>query len=367
MSGQGNATIERLEREVEEKKQRVKSVEKAIAEKRGTNQATMLAVSLRNLKADLANAEAALEEARKNPPEDVPETPSAPRQEEKLTISDLEKQIEKQEATVRKIEATISAKKGSNQANMLAVSLKNARGDLANMRAMLEDMLAAEAEEDPDTSSVRKDIADRKVRLKELDRDYEDETDPVKRNNIEVSRRFLQMEINSLLIRLSEAERGIEAGSPESEIEDLKRDIDGRIRMIEHLREELDAVRKELAIANARLGKPEDKVMCDTTRVTVEAGRLKEMDNSIRTLGAENYELRRQLDELKKERDVMKRNIRELTVHCDNSDRQIIELQSRIRTLNAAAEKAARDRDAALIKIESLNLYIKDMRRAGMR
>ena len=97
---------------------------------------------------------------------------------------------------------------------------------------------------------------------------------------------------------------------------------------------------------------------CDETRVTVTAGRLNSIQNEARRLGAENYDLRSEISELKKQADMMHRNIGELTCHCRESEDHVRELEERCRALSGQLETSVRRLREAENEIKGLREYI---------
>jgi len=284
-------------------------------------------------------------------------------------IAEIEEQIDYHEDKLKSIQRAIDENPDSNRTRMLEISMRNMRAELSNLKLALEDAKKCGEEDRQAVSLLKKDIEDRNSRIDEIDRVLENEPDKTARNNLEVSKRFLQMEINSLEIRISDATRKADVVKHEDkdkEIEELRRSNDARARMIADLQSRLSSAERDLSVAKALAADPE-KVQCDETRVTVTSGRLNELSNKAAALGAENYDLKCQITKLKQSADMSKKDIHDLTIHCKNGDSQILELQGRIAALVEEGDAVRKKAAEIQSENEGLKNYMKDMKREGLR
>ncbi len=268
-----------------------------------------------------------------------------------MTAAEIEERIEACRKRIMSAEAAIAERPDSSRAQTLAISVRPLRAELANLERLLDE---ARAREDPREREIRKELDKNQAEIEELEERLRTASDPVEVNNLSVSRRFLQMERNQLLIRLA----GGRGAEEEDETAELRRANDAKSRIIEDQNAKIESLRKELSVAKAALGNPEDSASCDETRVTVTAGRLNSIRNEARRLGAENYDLRTEISDLKKQADLLHRNIGELTAHCRESDGHIRELEERCRALSGQLEASVRKLREAEKEIAGLREYI---------
>lgn len=178
------------------------------------------------------------------------------------------------------------------------------------------------------------DDLDRKIR--DINTLLENETDPIIRNNLEVSKRYLQMERNGTLIKITQTRK---VKDPVQEkIEELEQLCGSRLRIINDLQEKLRKAEKDLSYYKAIAENPDRKVSCDTARVSVTAEALSELRNEAKVLSVNNYNLKTENRELKKQIDLLRQNVVELTKHCKEADSQVNTLQSRIHQLRKEME-----------------------------
>ena len=255
---------------------------------------------------------------------------------DEMTVTELEERIESCRNRIRSAEAAIAERPDSSRAQTLNISIRPIRAELAELEHRLEEARKKEPE-DPREEKIRKELEKNQAEL-------------------DVSKRFLQMERNQLLIRLTNGGQAEE--TEDEEVAGLRRANEAKTRIIEDQNAKIEALRKELASAKAALGNPEDGVSCDESRVTVTAGRLNSIQNEARRLGAENYDLRSEISELKKPADMMHRNIGELTCHCRESEDHVRELEERCRALSGQLETSVRRLREAENEIKGLREYI---------
>lgn len=271
-----------------------------------------------------------------------------------MTAAEIEERIESCRKRIMSAEAAIAERPDSSRAQTLAISIRPLRAELANLEHLLDEARRREGEGDPREQGIRRELEKNRAEIEELEERLRTTSDPVEANNLSVSRRFLQMERNQLLIRLT----GGRDADGEDEIAELRRANDAKSRIIEDQNAKIESLRKELAAARAAVGNPEDSASCDETRVTVTAGRLNSIRNETRRLGAENYELRTEVSDLKKQADILHRNIGELTGHCRESDGHIRELEERCRALSGQLEASVRKLREAEKENAGLREYI---------
>ena len=274
---------------------------------------------------------------------------------DEMTVTELEERIESCRNRIRSAEAAIAERPDSSRAQTLNISIRPIRAELAELEHRLEEARKKEPE-DPREEKIRKELEKNQAELDDIEEKLHGETDPIKVNNLTVSKRFLQMERNQLLIRLTNGGQAEE--TEDEEVAGLRKANEAKTRIIEDQNAKIEALRKELASAKAALGTPEDGVSCDETRVTVTAGRLNSIQNEARRLGAENYDLRSEISELKKQADMMHRNIGELTCHCRESEDHVRELEERCRALSGQLETSVRRLREAENEIKGLREYI---------
>ena len=203
---------------------------------------------------------------------------------------------------------------------------------LREENADLEDELA----ENDGAEDIDSQIDDIDAKIRDINSQMELETDPVVRNNLEVSKRYLQMERNGLLIRQAQTTK---RKTPEEErIEELEELSETRLRFIRELEERLKKAEKDLSCYKALADNPDRGVSCDLTKVTVTAESLSALRNESKKLALENYQLKEEIRRLKADLDMKGRNIKELTLHCKEADSEILRLQARVQELRKKME-----------------------------
>ena len=210
---------------------------------------------------------------------------------------------------------------------------------LKGMISMLNDEIAdleAELGESGGEDDIDSQIDDIDSKIRDINSQMELETDPVVRNNLEVSKRFLQMERNGLLIRQAQTTK---RKSPEEEkIEELQNLCDSRLRFIQDLESRLKKAEKDLSYYKALADNPDRGLSCDLSRVTVTAESLSAMRNESKKLSLENYQLKEEIRKLRSELDMKGKNVVELTRHCKEADSEILRLQARVQELRKKME-----------------------------
>ena len=216
----------------------------------------------------------------------------------------------------------------------LAKGLKGMLAMLNDEIAELERRLDEMEDEGPDYDA---EIADIDSKLADIASQMQLETDPVVRNNLEVSKRFLQMERNHLLV---EKTQGTPRRDPlEERIEDLSRKLEAGRAYAAELENRLAKAEKEISYYKRLAENPDRNVSCDTTRVTVTAEALSELRNDAKLKAIENGNLKMENRELKNQIDMLRRNIRELTEHCRDADSQIMKQQAALALLRKQMEE----------------------------
>lgn len=249
------------------------------------------------------------------------------------SAAEIEQAIQACQEKIAKIQGIMHERADSNRAVTLEPALRSARSDLVVLERQLD--LAKEREQKTATSAaqLRVDIAEHERRIADLEGQMKSAKDGVDINNLEVSRRFLQMERNQLLCELTKLEAAKAAtpaggaddedGDDEAEVAELRRSNDAKTRIIEDLNQKLEKLRKELAVAKAMIDGYEGDADPDSTRVTVKAERLQELKNENRRLQAENEDL--------KAHDAMtSHSTVGLTAHCKDMDEHARELENQL-------------------------------------
>ena len=203
------------------------------------------------------------------------------------------------------------------------------KGMAAMLRTEIEDLEAELQEDGGDDLDSQIDDIDAKIR--DINSQMELESDPVVKNNLEVSKRYLQMERNGLLIRHAQTTK---RKTPEEEkIEELENLCETRLRFIQELETRLKTAEKDLSYYKALADNPERGLSCDMSRVTITAESLSAMRNESKKLALENYQLKEEIRKLKAELDMKSQNIKELTRHCREADSEILRLEARVQEL----------------------------------
>ncbi len=213
--------------------------------------------------------------------------------------------------------------------NALLQHMRTLKAEISRLEEQLE-----EAKESEDPGSEIEEIDSQ---LRDIATALERETDPVVRNNLEVSKRFLQMERNGLLIRMTQKEKTRDPF--EEKMEELEQLSESRLRMINDLRTRLEKAEKDLSYYKSLADHPERNVSSDRTRVTITAEALSEIRNEAKVLSVENANLKMENRALKREMDLQSANVRELTRHCKEADSEIIRLQARVQELRMKLEE----------------------------
>ncbi len=215
-----------------------------------------------------------------------------------------------------------------------AVSDEEVRTGLRGIISMLKAEIS-ELETELDGSASAEDvpdpIADIDSKLHDIDLALKNESDPIARNNLEVSKRFLQMERNHALI---EKTGRVKKEDPlEARIRSLENSLQNSVKYSEDLRRKLDNAIKEADHYRILAENPDRGIKCDTARVTVEARTLGDLRNRLSEKSLAYESLKRENRELKDQIAMLCRNISELTVHCKEGDSQILVLQKRLADL----------------------------------
>ncbi|MCQ2070079.1 MAG: hypothetical protein MJZ68_03000 [archaeon] len=249
-------------------------------------------------------------------------------------VTSLEREIEEYRLRIEGIEKTLESGPGKDQDVLLRRTLERMRDEMAELERRLDEGRSDEEmleEYDRQMAEIRADMAD--------------ETDPVVRNNLEVALRFLQMERNHLLVEMTVSDRKVP--TPEERIAELERETESRSRIIGDLTSRIKSLEKELDETKAIRDPSSDY---DGAKVSVTSARLSELNAKNKNLGYENTQLKIQISDLKKEMDTMRSNIRSLTEHCKESDRQVLVLQDRLRKSDEALEKARSEIERLVMK-----------------
>lgn len=217
------------------------------------------------------------------------------------------------------------------------ILLRGLKGVCSMLRSELAE-LERELDEKEESSDPNEDaLKDVDCKIADIDSQLGLETDAVVRNNLEVSKRFLQMERNALLIKMTQKEK--RKDSAEEKLKELEKLSESRLRMIDDLRERLDTAEKERSYYKAVAENPDRKVSCDTTRVTVTAGALRDLRNEAKVLAITNGNLKTENRELKNGIEALRNDVRRLTLLCKESDSQILLLQSKVFELRKQLEE----------------------------
>ncbi len=174
-------------------------------------------------------------------------------------------------------------------------------------------------------------LSDLDSKLADIDSALMDETDPIIRNNLEVSKRFLQMERNHALIEKTQTTK-IE-DPLETKIRSLEKRLQNSAIYAEDLRVKLDYALKDVEHYRLLAENPDRNSKCDTTRVIIEAGALRDLRNQVKIKTLETETLKKENRALKDQIALLHKNITELTVHCREGDTQILVLQKRLADL----------------------------------
>ncbi|MCQ2078839.1 MAG: hypothetical protein MJZ38_02115 [archaeon] len=235
--------------------------------------------------------------------------------------------IEERKRRIEDLEEQMSASTDEDFIRGLKGMMSMLRSEIAELEHELDEK-EGEAEDPEDI------IRDLDAKIRDIDSQMQLETDPVVRNNLEVSKRFLQMERNAQLIKMTQT---VERKDPlEERVEELERLCDSRQRYIQDLEERLRKAEKDVSYYKAIADNPDRLVNCDATRVSVTAGKLAEMRNEAKMLAINNGNLKSENRELKSQ--ILLLNVMELTKHCRESDSQVLILQKRVVDLRKQLE-----------------------------
>ena len=239
------------------------------------------------------------------------------------SAAELEWLIEDRRRRIEDVEERLSTEKDEGLKRGLEAMLRTLREEV--------DTFTQELDSRQDDDDFDSEIEDIDSKIRDINLCLESETDPVVRNNLEVSKRYLQMERNGLLIKMTQKEK--RKDPMEERLEELEGLAASRLRMIEDLRTKLEKAEKDLSYYKSVAEHPERNVSSDRTRVTLTAEALSALRNESKVLSVENYNLKTQVKELRKEIDRRSADIKELTRHCRESDSEILRLQARVQEL----------------------------------
>lgn len=214
---------------------------------------------------------------------------------------------------------------------------KGLNGMLAMLRqevGELRDELSAKIQTD-DAEDI---VADFDMKISDIDNALRYESDPIVRNNLEVSKRFLQMERNHALIEKTQAT--VKEDPAEARIRALENSLENSVNYSERLKAKLDEALKDVAHYKALAENPDRMVKCDSTRVLIEAGALSNLRNQAKVKTLECETLKRENRALRDQIAMLRKNISELTVHCKEGDTQILILQKRLADLRESVGKS---------------------------
>lgn len=245
------------------------------------------------------------------------------------SVQEIQWLIEERRRRAEDIEEQISASSDNDMITGLKGMLSMLRSEIAELERELDEK--SSEEEDPEEV-----LADLDAKIRDIDSQMKLETDPVVRNNLEVSKRFLQMERNAHLIKMTQK---VERKDPmEEKVEELQRLCDSRQTYIRELEERLKKAEKDVSYYKAIADNPDRLVNCDATRVSVTAGKLAELRNEAKVLAINNGNLKTENRELRNQIQLMHQNIVELTKHCRDSDSQVLILQKKVVDLRKQLE-----------------------------
>lgn len=245
------------------------------------------------------------------------------------SAAELQWLIEDRRRRIEDVEERLSSEEDEGLRHALEAMLRTLREEV--------DRFTEELESRDDAEDFGSEMEDIDSKIRDINSCLETETDPVVRNNLEVSKRFLQMERNGLLIRMTQKEK--RKDPVQEKLEELEELAESRLRMIDDLRSRLEKAEKDLSYYKSVAEHPERNVSSDRTRVTLTAEALSELRNESKVLSVENYNLKTQVKELKREIDRRSADIKELTRHCRESDSEILRLQARVQELRMKLEE----------------------------
>lgn len=280
-------------------------------------------------------------------------------------VAALEEEIAKTKKKIESAERAVAERPDSNRARSLQITLRNLRAELHNLEESLDAARAEgadEEEEDEGDAWIRDALDKNQKEIDDIDLKLRDAKDQVEVNNLTVSKRFLQMERNQLLIRLTHETA---PAASDEDIETVRREVESKMRIIEAQNKQIEELKKELSAAKAQVWDPLRETESDETRITVTAGRLRSINGEARRLGAENYELKKQIGELKTEKDSLHRTIGDLTVHIRDVEAHARETEARAGKLAAELQEAERRMEEADRTIDGLKAALEDSRRHG--
>ncbi|MCQ2079870.1 MAG: hypothetical protein MJZ38_07450 [archaeon] len=244
------------------------------------------------------------------------------------SAAEIEWLIEERKRRTEDIEEQVSGTTDEDLLKGLKGMLAMLRNEVADLERELDDM---DIQEDIDGA-----IDDIDRRIRDIDSQICMESDQIIRSNLEVSKRYLQMERNGLLIKLTQKTR--RKDPQEARIEELEKLCESRLRLINDLQKRLEKAEKDLSYYKAVAENPDRRVSCGTTRVSVTADELSRLRNEAKVAGVNNYNLKTENRELKNQIAMLGKNIQELTKHCKDGDSQILILQGRVQELRKELE-----------------------------
>ena len=277
--------------------------------------------------------------------------------------AEIERQIEDTEPKIKSAESAIAERPDSNRSRSLQITLRNLRGELSNLKAMLERAEDEAPSDSPEDSKTKAELDRNKDELDDIEAKLSLAADPVEINNLTVSKRFLQMERNQLLIRLTHETA---PAVTDEDIETVRKEVEAKIRIIQAQNAQIEDLKKQLSAAKAQVWDPLRESSSDSTRITVTAGRLRAINGEARRLGAENYELKKQMGELKNKKDGLHRAIGDLTVHVKDAEAHARETEARAMALADELQEAERRIEALERENKGLRDTIIDSRRHGL-
>jgi len=283
------------------------------------------------------------------------------------SAAEIEQAIKACKEKIAKIQNIINERAGSNQAITLEPALRSTRGDLATMERQLDLAKQQEQKSAANVAQLQVDIKEHERRIADLEQQMKSAHDGVDINNLEVSRRFLQMERNQLLCELTELEsaKNVENANDGTDAEDsdteLRRSNDAKTRIIEDLNQKLEKTQKELAVAKAMIDGYEGDADPDTTRVTVKAERIQGLKNENRRLQAENEGLRAH-DAMTSHSTVgLTAHCKDMEEHARNLESQLLETTERCNALAGNTEALEKEIRRLQAENDGLKAHLDDL------
>ena len=272
---------------------------------------------------------------------------------ERPTVAEFEAAIADHKEKIASLEKAMMDSPDSNRNVILQPALRTNRNELALLEQQLDIARRQETGPISDETELRHKIAVTEKEIKETDEKMRQATG-VDAENLAVSCRFLQMELNHMDCELAELTRPTEAVSmpetaaaalptaAEKALAELRRSNEAKTRIIADQNNHIAELTKCLRTAEARLDGYEGGNPAAGPRVTVTADRLRELKNENHALQAEN-------EDLKSQNLMLNHNIAALTGHCKNMDEHadhlqehLLETAKRAETLGAQVENLTR-------------------------